>query len=353
MGFGDVARKVAPIAGVLVGATALGAAASYGAIRAAGEQDEDVGTAMQLLGMTAGNPLVTGGFAGIASWQVVGRIKGGDLMPGPLEILVMPAAIGGAMLGAKIARSHLETRYQAEYDAQMQNIDETMEATRDALRQAGASDEVLERVPERYDRSYFNASYQPPLGPFRNNIVVGRHPESGLPFAADDVIAHEFTHKVLHAYSPELLGIGAGGDARAIHESVADTIAMVVDGEDWLVGEDSVEGGIRSFSHPEVRGSYRDGAAVPGPITREQLEQAKEEHLAAGVGNKAAWRIGDALGRDVMARIYVAALEQRDLPRGASYADLARVVRTAAVDLYGAGSYEAQIVDASWTQAGY
>ena len=353
MGIGDVARKVAPVAGVLVGATALGAAASYGAIRAAGEQDKDVGTGMQLLGMMAGNPLVTGGFAGIAAWQVVGRVKGGNLVPGPFEILLMPAAIGGAALGARLAREHLETKYQSEYDTQLQNIDRTMEATRAALREAGAGDDVLARVPERYDRSYFNASYQPPLGPFRNDIVVGRHPDSGLPFAADDVIAHEFTHKVLHAYSPELLGIGGGGDGRAIHESVADTIAMVVDREDWLVGEDAVEGGIRSFSHPEERGSFRDGEAVPAPITREQLADAEEEHLGAGVGNKAAWRIGDALGRDAMARIYVAALERRDLPRGASYADLARVVRAASVDLYGAGSHEAQIVDASWTEAGY
>ncbi len=303
--------------------------------------------------MLGGNPLASGMVGGLAAWQVAGRIRGGNLLPGPIEWLLVPAGIGGAALGAKFAREGLERRHQAEYDAQLQNIDHTMEATRDVFRAAGASEDVLGRVPERYDRSYFNASYQPPLGPFRNDIVVGRHPETGLPFAADDVVAHEFTHKVLHQYAPEMMSPVGGGDGRAIHESIADTFAMVVDGEDWLVGEDVVDGGLRDFAHPEVRGAFRNGTAQPGPITRQQLEAMSEEHLAAGVGNKAAWRIGDALGRDVMAKIYVAALERRELERGTTYADLARVVRAAAVDLYGTGSHEAGVADDAWTQAGY
>jgi Zn-dependent metalloprotease len=88
------------------------------------------------------------------------------------------------------------------------------------------------------------------------------------------------------------------------------------------------------------------------PITREQLAGA-EAHLGAGVGNKAAWRIGDALGRDTMARIYVAALERRELHGGSTYADLAHAVRGAAVELYGSGSTEAHVVDQAWQQAGY
>ncbi len=353
MGIGDVARSIAPAAGLLVGAAALGAVASYGAITVAGETDEDAGMGRQLLGNLGGMSLVSGMFSGMAAWQVASRIGGGTSLPGPLEILAMPAGIGGAMLGGAVARAGLERRHQAEYDAQLQKIDDTMVATTAALRDAGAGEAVLARVPESYDRSYFNASYRPPLGPFRNEIVIGRHPGSGLPFAADDVIAHEFTHKVLHAYSPQLLTPIGGGDGRAIHESVADTIAMVVDREDWLIGEDAVEGGIRSFSHPELRGAYRDGEAKAAPITREQLESSTEEHLGAGVGNKAAWRIGNALGRDTMARIYVAGLERRELPRGATYADLAQVVRAASVDLYGARSHEARVVDDAWAKAGY
>ena len=344
--------KVAAAAGILAGTAAVGGALAYGAIRTAGDAEGKVGTGRVLLGMLGGNPIAPGGLAAVGGWGVGGAVMNGQALPPIARLLVIPAGLGGAWAGAKLAHAGLERRHQAEYDAQRGNIDDAIEATRDALRGAGASEEVLARVPERYDRSYFNASYQP----FGDDIRVGRSAETGLPLAIDDVVAHEFAHKILHEYAPKLIaatGGGGGGHGRAIHESIADTFAVGVDDEDWLIAEDAVPGGIRSFSHPEVRGAYRGGESVPGPISRADLEHGAEEHLAAGVGNKAAWRIGDALGRDTMLRIYVAALERRELDAGATFGDLARSVRAAAVDLFGAGSREATVVDAAWDQAGY
>ena len=344
----DVGRIAGGLA-LLGGAAALGGAGSYAAIKAAGESEGGMGGA--LLGMAGGSALLVGGASGLVAMQA-GRFGGGNWAPGIAKLLTIPAGIAGAMAGGALARSALRSEYKDEYTASERKIDQIMETTQDALRGAGADEVVLSRVRESYDRSFFNAAYKPPRGVLGGNeIVVGRHPGTGDPLAVDDVIAHEFSHKVLHAYSPELLS--RSGDGQAIHESVADTFAMLVDRDDWLVGEDAVPGGVRSFSNPEVRGSFDGVTEHPAPITREQLESSTEEHLGAGVGNKAAWRIGSALGRDTMGKIYVAALEKRELPKGATYADLARVVREAAVDLYGADSREATVVDDAWTQAGY
>jgi hypothetical protein len=301
--------------------------------------------------MLGGNSLLAGGFAGVVGTGVASRVAGGSLLPGVLKGLAFPAGIVGAFVGGKLARAGLESRHQSEYDSSRQAIDDAMTSTQDALRAVGADEDVLGRVRESYDRSYFNASFRPPIGPLRNNIVVGRNSQNGETLAIKDVIAHEFSHKVLNSYEPELLG--RKGDGLAIHESIADTFAMLVDSDDWTIGEDAFPGGMRSISNPEVRGAVRSGVEVAAPITRKELDSTSEPHLGAGVGNKAAWRIGSELGRDTMGRIYVAALEKRELGHGATYSDLAKVVREASVDLYGAGSHEATVTDDAWSRAGY
>ena len=93
--------------------------------------------------------------------------------------------------------------------------------------------------------------------------------------------------------------------------------------------------------------------ATPALIRREQLEDGFDEYLGAGVGNKAAWRIGSTLGRAELVRIYVDALTNGGLDGKASYEDLAREVRAAADRLHGAGSDAATVVDDAWRQAGY
>lgn len=349
MNVGGTLRAVAPWAAAAAGTAAVGGALSYGAIRIAGEGDG--GTSGTYLGMLGGKAMVTGAIAGFGAQAVLSRIGTGSLGHGWRGMTMLPVAVAGAAVGGMIARAGLERRHQAEYDQSMQFVDETIGRTQDMFRAAGAPEAALARVPESYDRSFFNAQYAPPLGPFRNEITVGRNPDNGAPLAVDDVIAHEFSHKVIHALAPDLVG-SFSGDARSMHESLADTFAMAVDTDDWTMGEDVRDGGIRSFSNPEVRGAIHGDDVTPAPITRDELKGA-EAHLGAGVGNKAAWRIGDALGRDVMARIYVSALEHGNLGRNATYDQLATAVRSAATDLYGAGSNEATVVDDAWTKAGY
>lgn len=349
MGVGDVLRRGAPVLAMAAGTAAVGAAAAYGATRYAGESDG--GQTAQLVSLLGTKAIVSGGLAGIASGVLLGRSPLGRYLR-PFSVLMIPAGIGGAALGAMLARTGLERDHAQEYRTGRQAITDAVAATQGMFRAAGADELAVARVPEAYDRSYLNASYAPRVGPFGDHIRIGRSAEGGGSLATLDVVAHEFSHKVIHEYAPRL-ALSRGGDGRAIHESLADTFAMAVDTDDWLVAEDAVPGGMRSVAEPELLGARQGGEAVPAPITREQLDDGAEEHLAAGVGNKVAWRIGEALGRPELARIYVAALERRGLGFNATYAGLARDVRAAATELHGAGSDAANVVDAAWRQAGY
>jgi hypothetical protein len=351
MDVGATLRGVAPLVGLAAGAGVLGAATSYGAVRFAGESDG--GTAAAYVGGIGGNAMVAGGLVGVLGTVIAGHVAKRSTS-GMKGLLLLPAAIGGAMLGGALARKALARGHAEEYQAGIAATDATVAATQAMFRRAGASESDIAAVPEHYDRSFFNAQYSPQLGPLGKHITVGRNPSNGSTLAITDVIAHEFSHRVVDHFAPGMTR-SIGGDGRAMHESLADTFAMAVDTDDWLMGEDSWPGGVRSFSNPEERGAVDiDGTVTPAPITRAELEASHPEpHLGAGVGNKAAWRIGDALGRDTMARIYLAALERHELGFGSTYATLAHATRGAAVDLYGADSHEAQVVDQSWTTAGY
>jgi hypothetical protein len=351
MDVGGTMRGIAPLLGIAAGVGAVGAAASYAAVRGAGESNG--GTVATYAGMLGGSALIGGSLLGVVATPIAERFAKQSLK-GPKGLLLIPAAIAGAAVGGALARRGLARTHADEYRAGEAATDATVAETQAMFRRAGASEDAIASVPTRYDRSFFNAQYSPPLGPFGKSITVGRNPENGSTLAINDVIAHEFSHKVVDAYAPGMTR-SVTGDGKAMHESLADTFSMAVDTDDWLQGEDSWPGGVRSFSNPEERGSVgMDGTVKPAPITRAELDGHNvEPHLGAGVGNKAAWRIGDALGRDTMARIYVAALQRHELGFGSSYATLAHATRAAAADLYGAGSHEAQVVDASWTTAGY
>jgi hypothetical protein len=305
----------------------------------------------QLVG-ALGGPLIAGGLTWVAAGMILPRTPLGSHLGRLGGLALFPGAILGSLAGAALARRVSAHQHDAEYKQQEALFDPTIAATQAMFRAAGASKDVIDSVPVRYDRAHLNATYHPPIGPFGDNILVGRYADTGVPLGTNDVIAHEFSHKVVHEYAPRLMW-SMGGDAKSMHESLADTFAMAVDTDDWLVAEDAIPGGGRSFSHPELRGALKDGVPEPAPITREQLESSSEEHLGAGVGNKVAWRIGSALGRDEMAALYVAALERRELGFNATYDDLARVVRAAADERWGAGSEQARIVDDAWRQAGY
>jgi hypothetical protein len=137
-------------------------------------------------------------------------------------------------------------------------------------------------------------------------------------FAADDLIVHELTHAIVDH------GAAGGPDdstvqGNAIDEHFSDVMAAMAD-PDWLLGEDSAQGAIRSLLHPEDFGdpSHMDEYASAGG----------EAHALAGILNRAAalmtdgapaWLV-DPLGRPKVRRLYFDAM--RSVPAGVSFASL-------------------------------
>lgn len=131
----------------------------------------------------------------------------------------------------------------------------------------GASDTYV-----KYLNTYGRDSYNDDGGwiPIMFNTLFqakkpGQPPQSnasktqcGLVFSpgvvSDDIYAHEFTHAVTDTTS-ELLYEGQSG---ALNESFSDVMAAMVDDQDWLIGEASVGGAIRSMSNPPAYDCAKD-----------------------------------------------------------------------------------------------
>lgn len=161
----------------------------------------------------------------------------------------------------------------------------------------------------------------------------GATPNDFVPLAvSDDVIAHEFAHRLIQANG----GIVYRGDSGAINESIADTMAAAVD-EDWIVGEDAIEGGIRDMSAPTTMADYVETEEDNGGV-----------HINSAIPNHAAYVIGEMVGRDALGEIYAETITNY-ISSTMTFEDLAAGTWNAAVDLYGANSSEAFAVQQAWT----
>ena len=90
-------------------------------------------------------------------------------------------------------------------------------------------------------------------------LVVGE-PKSGKSFAdAPDVLAHEYTHRIVN----NVLGLSPEGESGAVNESLADTMATAYDTKNWTIGENVIPGGIRSLEDPS-----RPQDAIQLPVGR-------------------------------------------------------------------------------------
>ncbi|MCW2961137.1 MAG: aureolysin [Thermoleophilia bacterium] len=334
-------HKTIALTGTGVAVAALGGTAAAVGTLAASEQ---VGTPAQL-GKFAGMPVVSGAAAGLVGATLLGFTKVGKSMP-VLKFLAVPAGIGGAFAGAQVGAGIDQSRNGDRYASYVRDAHADVDRTRDMFRAAGASEDAIETVPLSYDARYFNASFHPEQpGNDQAFIKIGRSPTSGIPLLKD-VVSHEFAHKVVHELAPNL---GYDGEGGALHESLADTFAAATDTDDWLVGEDSFPpDGIRSLADPG-----REGPGGGQPTKRSEIDPNGEVHLNAGIGNKVACHIGEALGRDTMAQLYVTALGDPSLDADAGYVELASALRSAAVQNFGAASEEARVVDEAWNIAEY
>jgi len=212
-------------------------------------------------------------------------------------------------------------------------------------------------LPVHFEPDFPNAAYAPHEDG-SEELIIGSDPKTHVTFAkADDVLAHEYSHRVVN----NVLGLEPVGESGAVNESLADTFAAAYDNKNWTIGETVRDGGLRDMAHPDRaqdaiptdRGMMRRPANI-----RDYLDLPISEdtdmggvHINVGIPNKAASLIGDALGRDTMAKIYIDAVRNY-MGSQSGIADTARATVAAATDQFGGDSKQVAAVMQAWQAVG-
>jgi Zn-dependent metalloprotease len=191
------------------------------------------------------------------------------------------------------------------------------------------------------------------------------------PFSALDVVAHEFSHGVVH----HTAGLRYMGESGALNEATADIFAAMVErahggthAEIWSVGED-----VRTPLLPSdgLALRYMSDPASDGvsPDHYDSLYTGSDDnggvHLNSGVANLAFYLLSEGgahprrggtpvvgIGADKAARLWYDTLIGRAVGVDATLADWAAWMKLSADRRYGAGSAEAQSLTAAWALVG-
>ena len=249
-------------------------------------------------------------------------------------------------------------------------LEETVADIQATFRQMGVRDsEGNGPVSATFNPRYPNASYAPEgvpeLGVPRDSITVGVDPRDRTPFTkAKDVVAHELSHRVIDHMTRGNLEMSPLSEDVAVHESLADTFAALVDNDEWVIGDELVQP-IRDMANPERLGHpdhvndlkrvLAPGSEFMVPVGRDrrtgEVVTAPDWHVVAGIPNKAAAIIGETLGREKLGEIYLKAVRE-NVRGGQEIEGLAVAVMKSAKDLYGSGSREFQVTKDAWDAVG-
>ncbi len=148
-----------------------------------------------------------------------------------------------------------------------------------------------------------------------------------------DVSAHEFSHAVVSG-TVDLVYQGQPG---ALNESFADVMAVMVDRDDWLIGEDIV--GQLYFPQGYAR-SLADPAGGAQPAHMKNYDNSPADyggvHTNSGIPNHAAYLLATARSREVVEKIWYRTLYKHHIGSQASFVDMAEGTLTACDELVAA-----------------
>ncbi len=276
-------------------------------------------------------------------------------VPGGRVVLVPAGGAGGGRLGAINLGAPAERTPTA---AERASAEQALQGARDFFTQLGVGpDEGNDaKLPIRYLADYPNASYMRKSSG-EEAMNIGINPKTNTSYAmAKDVIAHEYAHRIVR----RILDQPGVGEAGVVNESLADTFAAAIDSRNWTIGEDAQPNGIRSMIHP---GRVEDELRLT-PEKKIRRPESMDEylklsmntdkggvHINVGIPNKAAALIGESLGRDTMAKIYLEAI-RNDMPQGGGILDLAEATAGSAERIYGANSPQHNAVLDAWNAVG-
>ncbi|MFK8057166.1 MAG: M4 family metallopeptidase [Saprospiraceae bacterium] len=171
-----------------------------------------------------------------------------------------------------------------------------------------------------------------------------------------DVGGHEMSHGVVQ----ESANLEYQGESGALNESFADIFAVMIDRDDWLIGEDIVQtsqfpsGALRSMSDPRQGGN---SLSDPGyqPATYATRYTGTQDnggvHINSGIPNNAFYRIATSIGKEKAEGLFYDVLSNY-LTRNAQFIDLRNGLQQRATAVYGAGSTEFNAVVAGLDAVG-
>ncbi|MEM6319155.1 MAG: M4 family metallopeptidase [Bacteroidota bacterium] len=171
-----------------------------------------------------------------------------------------------------------------------------------------------------------------------------------------DVAAHEMTHGVIQ----NTANLRYQGESGAMNESFADIFAVLIDRDDYQLGEDVVNrnffrsGALRDLANPN-NGGTRLGDPGWQPDNVSQQFRGQEDnggvHINSGITNRAFFLIASRIGRQKAENIYYRALTNY-LVNTSQFVDLRASILQSATDFHGANSNEVAIVANSFDQVG-
>jgi bacillolysin len=173
-----------------------------------------------------------------------------------------------------------------------------------------------------------------------------------------DITAHEMTHGVVE----NTAGLIYQNQSGALNESFADVFAVMVDRDDWFLGEDcflTAPGYLRNIQNPNLGFGGGQPAHMSDFLQVPTSQDHGGVHTNSGIPNRVAYLmaeglsdegLGQSIGREKTEQIFYRALLM--LTANADFFD-ARVASEAATEmLYGEGSSETVSVAAAWDAVG-
>lgn len=154
-----------------------------------------------------------------------------------------------------------------------------------------------------------------------------------------DVAGHEMSHGVIQATA----NLTYQGESGALNESFADIFGVMMDSEDWFLGEDVAKtsvfptGRLRDMSNPHNGGSQLGDPGWQPDNTSEQYTGSQDNggvHINSGIVNHAYYLFATEIGLEKAEQIYYRALTEY-LSASSKFIDLRASVEQAAEDLYG------------------
>ncbi|MBK8819709.1 MAG: M4 family metallopeptidase [Saprospiraceae bacterium] len=172
-----------------------------------------------------------------------------------------------------------------------------------------------------------------------------------------DVAGHEMSHGVIQ----NTANLIYQGESGALNESFADIFGVMIDRDDWLIGEDVVKpaafpsGALRSMSNPHNGAPTGNFAKGWQPKHYDERYKGNEDnggvHINSGIPNHAFFLFATAVGKDKAERVFYRALTTY-LTKSSRFMDARVAVVKAATDIHGANSTEVNAAKKAFSDVG-